>query len=327
MGLEKVWPTGSSGVRAPKVTDFPVPIQKALGFGEGLKKEARGQHEKRGVDQPAPAPSRIKEIRFTLGVQGRPAIRHDHGFLDDGNGNIDIRKRRAPTAEDRLLLAKWIAKLEVAEAVRPDLVDGTTTYRHFLFGRGMKRTLNYERFVQNDSSGQRALGSAIEDTATAALEFHLQRLPFSPSKPIRDSFRFQSQVISVGGSDLRYPYPATENWQKAIGAHFIWLDAAATVNVNPSAKVRSLDVQMTLHAEDMYNFNPGAVDIATHTPDAENGRFELCGLGHEYLNTAILTRSLSFKVPFDFKGDFRKAAHGVSAGRAGRTTAPSDARR
>ena len=327
MGLEKVRPAGSSGVRAPSRADFPVPVQKAFAFGDGLKKEARQQHEKRGEDKPAPAPSKIKEIKFTVGAQGRPKIRHDHGFLDDGNGNIDSSKRRAATTEDRLLLAKWIAKLEVAEALRPELVYGTTAYRHFLFGRGMKRTLNYERFIQNDSSGQRVLTSAIEDTTTAALTFHLGRLPFSPAKPLRDSFQFQSQVISVGGSDLRYPYAATENWQKAIGAHYIWLDATATIDVNPEKKLRSLDVQLTLNAEDMYNFNPGAADIATQTPDADNGRFELCGLGHEYLNTSVLTRSLSLKVPFDFKGDFRKAASGVSVGRGGRTTAPADARR
>ena len=31
----------------------------------------------------------------------------------------------------------------------------------------------------------------------------------------------------------------------------------------------------TIHAEDRYNFNPGAKDIATGTPDSENGIFEI----------------------------------------------------
>ncbi len=275
---------------------------------------------------PAPAPSPLKEIKFTLGAQGRPAIRHDHGFLDDGNGNIDASKRRPATTEDRLMFAKWVVKLEGAEAVRPDLVDGTTAYRHFLFGGGVKRTLNYERFVQNDSSGQRVLTSAIEDTCTAALRFHLQRCPFSPAKTFRDAFKFQSQVISVGGRDLRYPYAATENWQKAIGAHYIWLDGDAIVHVDPKAKLRSFSIQMSLRMEDMYNFNPGAQDIATGTPDADNGRFEVTGLGHEYLNTAVLTRSLSLKLPLEFKGALRTAAGGVVVGRSGPTNKPNDAR-
>lgn len=327
MGLANARATVSNAVRTPKTADFPVPVQKALALGDGARKEARNQHEKRGADSPAPSSPLIKEIKFTLGAQGRPNIRHDHGFLDDGNGNIDPRKRRPATNEDRLMFAKWVAKLEVAETLRPDLVDGTTAYRHFLFGGGVKRTLNYERFVQDDSSGQRVLSSAIEDTTTAALRFHLQRCPFTPSKALRDSFKFQSQVIAVGARDLRYPYAATENWQKAIGAHYIWLDGDATVDVNPVGKVRSFAIEMSLHMEDMYNFNPGAQDIATGTPDADNGRFEVTGLGHEYLNTAVLTRSLTLSLPLDFKGDLRTAASGASVGRSGRTNRPGDARR
>ena len=327
MGLGPLRAVGSAGVRAPATTDFPVPVQRALAAGASLRDKARTQHEQRGVDTPAPVPTRLREIRFTCGAQSRPFIRHDHGFLDDGSGNIDASKRRAPTIEDRLLLAKWIGILEAAEAVRPDLVDGTTAYRHFLFGGGVRRTLNYERFVQNDSSGQRILGSAIEDVTTAALRFHLQRLPFTPTGTTRDSFRFQSEVISVGGTDQRYPYPATENWQKAIGAHYIWIDATTNVTVNPAQDTRVFAIQMTIHMEDMYNFNPGAADIATQTPDADNGRFEQCGLGREYLNTASLTRELSLTVPLGFTGDFRRAAQGVSVGRAGRATHPSDARR
>ena len=33
----------------------------------------------------------------------------------------------------------------------------------------------------------------------------------------------------------------------------------------------------------------GAADIATGAPDSANGRFEVTGLGHEYLQTATLT--------------------------------------
>ncbi len=49
---------------------------------------------------------------------------------------------------------------------------------------------------------------------------------------------------------------------------------------------------MTLHAEDRYNFNPGATDIATGIPDSANGVFELTGLAKQYMNYATLTRML-----------------------------------
>jgi hypothetical protein len=37
-------------------------------------------------------------------------------------------------------------------------------------------------------------------------------------------------------------------------------------------ELRGPDILMTLHAEDMYNFNPGAADIATGTPDSDSAR-------------------------------------------------------
>jgi len=332
--------------RPQSLNDFPVPIQRALNGARAAsgaaraqanrvastatsaRDKVRGHHEKRRVDTPAPAAGTpIKEIKFSLGVTGRPNIVHDHGFLDDGTGKIDNSKRRSPTAADRLLLAKWIAMLEGAETFRSDLTDGTTAYRHFLFGTGVSRDCNYERFVENDSSGTRVLSSTIEDTMTAALRFSMQRMPFAPAKETRDAFGFQSEIIVIGGSDLRYPYPATENWQKAIGGHTIWLEGNATVIINPVAKSRSIEVQMTLRMEDMYNFNPGDADIATGTPDAENGRFEVTGLGHEFLQTAVLTRALHLRVDIGFKGDLRTAAGNTSVGRSGRTDRPRDRRR
>ena len=61
---------------------------------------------------------------------------------------------------------------------------------------------------------------------------------------------------------------------------------------------------MTLHAEDRYNFNPENADIATGVLDAENGRFELCGLAKEFLREATLKRTIKFTLtngPFDLR--------------------------
>ncbi len=49
-------------------------------------------------------------------------------------------------------------------------------------------------------------------------------------------------------------------------------------------------LSMALHAEDQYNFNPGAHDIKTGIPDAANGVFEVTGLAQQYMNYATLYR-------------------------------------
>lgn len=52
---------------------------------------------------------------------------------------------------------------------------------------------------------------------------------------------------------------------------------------------------MLIHAEDRYNFNPGAADIATGIPDSANGRFEMTGLGCQYENYGTVQRILSWR--------------------------------
>src|SRR5437868_10558854 len=85
----------------------------------------------------------------------------------------------------------------------------------------------------------------------------------------------------------------TENWQKAIGAHSIWLSGSVTVGT--SGLDRTFVAQMTLHAEDRYNFNPGAEDISTGIPDGANGRFEVSGLAQQYMNFSTLIRMVRWK--------------------------------
>jgi hypothetical protein len=87
-----------------------------------------------------------------------------------------------------------------------------------------------------------------------------------------------------------YPYPKTENWQKTIGAHYLWLSAQVALAGTPAGT--NITMYLTLHVEDRYNFNPGDSDIATGIPDEANGRFELAGLGTQYMNFASITRML-----------------------------------
>ncbi len=213
---------------------------------------------------------------FHLGPPQRPNIRHDNGFLDSF-------PTREPTLGDRANLLLWRGKLEAAEAFRPDLADGTAAYRHFLDGNGADRQFSYERFVENDPSGQTTLNNLIADAQRNAETLGQGRTNFSLS----------SEAYSVGGNDARFPYPQTENWQKAIGGHSVW--TSADVQVTGTGSNRTYTMTMTVHAEDRYNFNPGAQDIATGIPDDANGQFELTGLAHQYTNRGELTRVITWR--------------------------------
>src|SRR5262249_24066239 len=113
-------------------------------------------------------------------------------------------------------------------------------------------------------------------------------------KPV--TFQLTGPAIPAGRRrNRRFPYPVTENWQKAIGAHYIWMSANVTVApaARPNGKPR-LTMHETLHAQDRYNFNPGMKDIATSTRDAENGRFQQVGLAKQYENSGTSRRNVAW---------------------------------
>ena len=310
------------------------------------------QRDARGVDTPAGGSGGQHGAFQDQGPDDHgPEIHHDHGFLDDGSGNIDDSLRRDPTWADRLERAKWVAKLEAAELLRPDLVDGTAAYRHFLYGHGAERDPQYGRFLSSDSSGQTVLASAMEDTRQAAIERHDRDVGSTPSEGVQ-TYQIRTGAISVTSGDARYPYPATENWQKALGAHSIWIEASVTVTVTrvrdagseplpggvpepgtgsssdagPPTFSRHFQIDMTIHAEDRYNFNPGAADIASGTPDAANGRFEVTGLGQEYMNRGTYAQPFEFDATMEPASSPGSSASPNDPGRGTRTDRPADRR-
>jgi len=216
--------------------------------------------------------------RYRIGGATRPAIHHDEGFL----GQFPSEQ---PTVKDRAELAMWRARLEGAEALRPDLADATAAYRHFLDGGGKDRTLSYERYVQNDASGAKTLESLMGD-----FEYHAEIIGHN-----RDTFSVTSESYAVGADPVFFPYPATENWQKAIGAHIVWVSADVHVTTDPRDLKDLFQAGVIIHFEDRYNFNPGANDIVTGIPDSANGRFEITGLAHQYTNYATLSRNVTWK--------------------------------
>ncbi|MBK7533906.1 MAG: DUF4157 domain-containing protein [Myxococcales bacterium] len=317
---------------APGISTIQRSVRTAV---SGARTEARTQHEARG-NNPDPGPGSGPTQSFSdMGREDHgPAIRHDHGHMQGADGNFDPSLHQDPTMADRWELAKWIAKLELAEALRPDLVDGTSAYRHFLQGNGATRDIRYPRFIANDASGHVVLQSALDDARDAAIRRHDADVGTNP-QPGSHSYHLRTDTITVGG-DSRYPYPATENWQKAIGGHTIWIEANVTVVVRApegtpanSCPVggyeRVFHVEMTIHAEDMYNFNPEAHDIATGVPDSANGRFEITGLGHEFLSTGTYARTFDFTTTMEAAPPPGTAGTGptVDTGRAPREGRPS----
>ena len=227
---------------------------------------------------------------YKIGPPTRPPIFHDNGFLKLG--------RRKPTAEDYIALTKWKVMLEGAEILRPDLTDALAAYRHFLEGDGKPKNFSYERYVMNDESGKTTLRNSILDIQYAAMML-------SKANPILSKFEITGPAIPCGSFDTakfpyissHFPYPATENWQKAIGGHTIWLSGKVTVFKDPKTPVEPplFKMIMTLHAEDRYNFNPGQQDIATGIPDSDNGRFAMTGLAHQFDHSSTLERHLEWK--------------------------------
>jgi hypothetical protein len=273
---------------------------------------------RRDPDQPAPAAQTPNlttsgggtATTYRIGDPTRPNIRHDNGFLQNPNNPNDPTLQ--PTVKpsqadidyynDQLNQVRWAQRIDGIPIPFRDeddtarrLSDGIEAYRHFLEGKGADRNFSYEKFVNDDASGKTILNNAIADTQRGAEDLYNQMIAKDPSlkgKPI--TFNVTSGAITVGGSDA-YPYPATENWQKAIGGHPIW--NSATVTVTPPATEGGkpqFSMRYTLHAEDRYNFNPGQADIATGVPDATRGKLEQTGLAHQYTQYATLSRDVSW---------------------------------
>lgn len=238
---------------------------------------------------------------YTRGAAQRPAISHD-------NGHLDSFSRRDPGVTDYAAYLAWQAILNGAEAAqgigpfdKTHMPDALAAYRHFMGGSGLPRRILYERYVRNDPLGQVTLENQILEAQRAAVNL------YTATGRIQDEvFDFTGSALFGGSSRMpAFPYPATENWQKALGAYAFWISGTVGAQVvapapgAPAAPARLENVQfemtLTVHVEDMYNFNVGgAADIATGIPDGANGRFEITGLARQYLNYDEISRTVSW---------------------------------
>jgi uncharacterized protein YukE len=235
---------------------------------------------------------------FHFGDTGRPDIVHDNGFLqnpDDPDDPNPIATREA-TDEERAYYesertkargADFLSELPFAERFddRLDLEHGIEAYRHFLEGNGEPRQFDYGTFLADDAAGRVVLDNAVADARAGADDTYRQLLAdgqIEPGEPV--TFTITSDLYQVGGPNGAYPYPDSEDWQKAIGGHSMWTVTEVTYRPGPDGTLQA-EANVTLHAEDRYNFNRNQADIATGEPDSVRGVLEESGLAHQYDQT------------------------------------------
>jgi hypothetical protein len=236
-------------------------------------------------------------VTFQRGGPKRPSgIVYDDGFSK-------VPRRQATKAE----LAKYLALKELATyggtvsrflpiplpkshmlGRLADLPDGLAAFRHYLEGSGTARGVAYDDYISDDPSGRVLLLNARFLARQGAEQ--LYRDFIGPPASGMVSFPMNSNAIAVNTKDTRFYYPQTENWQKTLGAHFIWISAQVYVRTTASDANPVFQMQMTIHAEDLYNFNPGQKDIASKTPDSSFGVFEEVGLAKQYMNYGTFAR-------------------------------------
>lgn len=85
-------------------------------------------------------------------------------------------------------------------------------------------------------------------------------------------------------------YPTTENWQKALGDFAMYGTSDVVVDGD------QITMKIKVHAEDMYNFNLNAADIATGEPDNDNGWFSTLGWAKEFRTHGDMERTVTWTI-------------------------------
>lgn len=202
---------------------------------------------------------------FVVGPPTRPDIEWDEGF-EYGTAS--------PNLGDYIAKAKWLAKMEGGRALRSDLDDATTMYRHYWDNNGDDIEFDYEEGYAEDEGIRRQIDEEIRRAQQGAEDL--------VGAGHRD-FSMTGDAHPTGQH-----YPTTENWQKTIGGHQTWSSADVTVDGD------TITMKVTVHGEDYYNFNPSQQDIATGAPDNENGRFTELGWAKPFHSHGEVTRTVTW---------------------------------
>ena len=208
---------------------------------------------------------------YVIGPATEPPLTYTDSFPYDPNARA--------TPADHAAWLKWGAQAAGAHLVRPDLDDALRVYDHYRDNSGTPMTVDYEEAYREDANIAAAVDTEIAQARAAAERLAAQS--GSTSFSMTGDARMASDL---GG------YPATENWQKALGDHQLWSSSHVTVTGGVAT------MTITVHAHDRYDFNAGMSDIATGTPDDENGRFAVLGWAQGFDTRGDITRTVTWNV-------------------------------
>lgn len=235
--------------------------------GPGLSLGLLGRH---GRDDPFPASpddpnAPVSSNGYQIGPPRPPELSWDEDY---------VYASQQPTAGDRWDYAQWRLKGEAAQLVWD---DGAQMYLHYLGNSG--EDLHYDL----------AEGYREDEGVAAVVNREISRAAQGIDELVASSGQTQFQVTGPASSSAPH-YPVTENWQKAIGGHQQWSSADVTVENGV------VTMEITVHAEDRYNFNRGQADIGSGTPDDVNGRFTEVGLAQPFNSHGTMTQTVTWPV-------------------------------
>lgn len=199
---------------------------------------------------------------------------YDNGFAYDPNAK--------PRLDDYVNWTKWKILNEGAQyggwIFDRYMPDAVKTYEHYRSGLDTNLEIDYGKAYREDKNIQLVVDQHIIETQQVVEKMieDGQKAPFS---------------ITGGLMSVTTPYPSTENWQKAIGGHKIWISADISVDENGQIQMNT-----SVHEIDRYNFNRNQCDIASGAPDNENGRFEELGWAKSYNTTGEAHFDVSWKL-------------------------------
>lgn len=167
------------------------------------------------------------------------------------------------TEEDEANLKEWKRKAWLADNVGfvRGLDQAADLYNHYLNGEGETYEIDLAPAYSDD--GMRAsMDKGMDDMMTAAQQHY--------------EATGDTEFSLSGPWYAHEEYPTSEEWQKTLGGHVQWTSGDFVVVDG------QIQADLTVHAEDRYNFNKGENDVATGAPDDINGRFVELGEAHSF---------------------------------------------
>lgn len=161
-----------------------------------------------------------------------------------------------PTVKDYVAWQAW--SLAPLYQLFKDVPDGMKAYEHYRSGSGEDLEVDYARAYKEDENIRVQVDSVVSDTNQAVM----QMIKAGKQPPFSITSELTPMTVN----------PSTENWQKTIGRHMVWVSSDVIQGPDGSVVIKT-----TVHELDRYNFNKGDSDIATGFKDADNGRFETLG--------------------------------------------------